>query len=205
MFFKNLDEISYTVFDTETTGMSPAKGARLVEVGAVRILPGLEIDLAHPYNELINPLVPIPYQAYKVHGIDDKMVKDKPVFSDIAEAFKDFVGDTVVVAHNARFDFSFMNFQGKQAGHDDIIRKILCTIKIAKAAFPGLFSYSLDNLIRHFDIEVPMPGQYRHRAVYDAAHTAILLTKCIRQLKRDGVFTLQDLHDTAKSAFIAYK
>ncbi len=183
MFDTRFDELTFTVFDTETTGMSPDKGAKLLEIGAVKVKPGLIIDLQDTYNTLINPKTDIPYNAYAVHGISTKMVHDKPEAKEVLpEFFFQFSKDTVIAAHNARFDCSFVQHHSAEASIECRLDKIIDTVKLARMAHAGLKkSYSLGNLIHHFDMKIPLPDTYRHRALYDAAHTALLLTICFKK------------------------
>ena len=201
---KNFEELTFTVFDTETTGMSPAKGARLCEIAAVKIVPGLELDLSSHYETLIDPEVPIPYNVFRIHGISDSMVKGKPKISEALEGFAGFCTDSICAAHNASFDYRFVSHHAENLGVYMPLSKLLCTVKLAKTAYKGLSSYSLDYLLNHFDIDVPLPETYRHRAMYDAAHTAMLMIKCLRQLRRDGIFTLKELYGEGPSAFYSW-
>lgn len=199
MFDTRFEELTFTVFDTETTGLSPDKGARLVEIAAVKVKPGLVLDLTDSYDTLINPKAPIPYNAYAVHGINTAMVADKPEIKDVLPEFYEFASDTIVAAHNARFDCSFVKHHSTRDCINFPLTKIIDTVKLAKNSHKGLPSYSLGNLIQHFEMKIPLPDTYRHRALYDAAHTALLLTICLKQLASQDICTFRHLSKQPKS------
>lgn len=140
------------VWDTETTGFSPKSGDKLVEIGAIEMIDGK--PTGKQYHQYINPERHIPSRATKVHGIDDEMVKDMPVFKDIAQEFLDFVGDAPMVAHNANFDMRFINAELSANGFKEIsdARKI-DTLRLAKELLPDLPEYDLDTLADHFDVD----------------------------------------------------
>lgn len=136
----------FTVFDTETSGMSPSLD-RIVEIAALRV----ESDGTRTeFHSLVNPLVPISFQASKVHGIDDSMVSEAPTFAQIGKEFSDFAEGSTLVAHNARFDLGFLQESLFREGLSLWQGKTLDSIPIVKRAFPGLSSYSLHSLKRHF-------------------------------------------------------
>lgn len=199
MLDKPFSELTFTVFDTETTGMSPQKGARLVEIAAIKVKPGLILDLNDTFNTLINPKTTIPYNAYAVHGISTKMVAGKPEAKEVLPKFFDFVKDSVVVAHNARFDCSFVEHHCKDASLNYPLSKVLDTVKLAKNSHEKLKSYSLGNLIHEFEMKIPLPDTYRHRALYDAAHTALLLTICLKKMADKNICTVRHMMKLPKS------
>lgn len=199
MFDTPFDQLTFTVFDTETTGMSPDKGARLLEIGAVKVKPGLVVDLQDTFCTLINPQSSIPYNAYAVHGINTAMVADKPVIKDVLPEFFSFTEDTVIAAHNARFDCSFVSHHCAECCMDNPLKKVIDTVKLAKSSHTGLKSYSLGNLIHHFEMNIPLPDTYRHRALYDAAHTALLLTICLKKLAEQDICTARHMTKLSKS------
>lgn len=140
------------VWDTETTGLSPKRGDRIVEIGAIEMVDGK--PTGEQFHVYINPERHIPKQATDVHGITDEDVKDAPKFADIAQDFLDFVGDAPLVAHNASFDMRFINAELEGAGHAPIgnDRKI-DTLRIARQVLPELENYSLDTLADHFGVD----------------------------------------------------
>ncbi len=140
------------VFDTETTGMDPLKGDRVIEIGAVELYNHL--PTGKTLQLYINPERDIPAEATAVHGITNEFVKDKPVFSQIYTDFLDFIGeDSKLVAHNAEFDMRFINWELEQVGHKAIDRKrVVDSLVIARQKFPGSPA-NLDALCRRFNID----------------------------------------------------
>lgn len=205
MFDKRFEELTFTVFDTETTGMSPDKGARLVELAAVKVKPGLVLDLSDTYSTLIDPKTNIPYNAYAIHGINSRMVAGKPEARDILPEFFSFAEGSVVAAHNAKFDCAFINHHSLEAAIANPLKRIVDTVKLAKAAHKGLQSYSLGNLIHHFEMKIPLPDTYRHRALFDAAHTALLLTICLKKLSAENICTVRHLFQLSKSPVLCWE
>lgn len=198
-------EMSFTVFDTETTGMSPVKGARLVEIAAVKVKPGLVVDLQDTFSTLINPMTDIPYQAYAIHGINTRMVYDKPEAYQVIPQFFDFAGDDIIAAHNAGFDCAFIKHHCEEKGLPFSMNRVIDTVKLARAAEKGLKSYSLDNLIHHYEMNIPMPDTYRHRALFDAAHTALLLCICLKRLASENICTPTHLFSHYRQTFHIYR
>ncbi|KAA0259018.1 3'-5' exonuclease [Deferribacter autotrophicus] len=194
MLDKKLTDYTFTVVDTETTGLSPYKGARLVEIGAVKIYPGLSIRFDKGFSTLINPEKPIPPAAYKIHKISDEVVADAPKIHEVLPHFSKFVENTVFVAHNASFDFKFIDYFYKTYNMSCPLIAVVDTLKIARKVIKGLKSYSLDSLIDYFQIKMSFPGSYRHRAIFDAAHTAVIFKKLLDYLlKENSTISLYEL------------
>ncbi|HEX9859303.1 MAG TPA: exonuclease domain-containing protein, partial [Paracoccaceae bacterium] len=99
------------VLDTETTGFEPSEGHRIVEIGAVELFN--HMPTGRTYHQYINPERPMPKEAFEVHGLGDDFLRDKPLFRNIAQAFLDFIGDAMLVIHNAAFDMKFLNAELK--------------------------------------------------------------------------------------------
>ena len=165
----------FTVFDLETTGCSQYRD-RIVEIAAVRA--ELDGSLSR-FSALVNPGIPVPSQATKVHGITDDMLKDAPKFHDVAYKFLDFAKGSKLVAHNARFDLSFLQeslFRSglplwKDGSYDSIV--------LTRKAYPGLTSYSLQFLRTHFALDDE--GQ-AHRAASDAEWTMQIFSMAMKRL-----------------------
>lgn len=149
----------YVFLDLETTG-SKAGQDRITEVGLIEVLDGEVID---QFETLVNPETPISRFITSLTGIDDHMVADAPVFSDIAEDLMSRLLGRVLVAHNARFDYSFLKNEFRRMNLD-YRSKVLCTVKLSRALMPELRSHGLDNLIAHHGLHVDS----RHRAMGDA-------------------------------------
>ena len=105
--------------DTETTGLDPKEGHRLVEIGAIELINHIP-SARDPFHIYINPERSMPEDAYAVHGISEAFLQDKPPFPEVAQSFLDFIGDAPLVIHNAAFDMKFINYELSVAGRDEI-------------------------------------------------------------------------------------
>src|SRR5210317_2579099 len=139
------------VMDTETTGFDPESGDRIVEIGGVELFN--HVPTGNVYHQYINPERSMPQEAFEVHGLGDDFLRDKPVFSKIAQDFLDFVGDAKLVIHNASFDMKFLNAELKWIGKPALPwEQAIDTLAIARKKFPGSPA-SLDALCRRFNID----------------------------------------------------
>jgi DNA polymerase III subunit epsilon len=152
------------VLDTETTGLDPNSGDRIVEIGGVE-LKNL-VPTGRTYHQYINPERDMPREAFEVHGLSAEFLSDKPVFAQIASAFADFVGDARLVIHNAAFDVKFLNAELGWAGRPSIPwARAVDTLDIARRRFPGAQN-SLDALCRRFGVD--NSGREKHGALLDS-------------------------------------
>lgn len=139
------------VLDTETTGFDPETGDRLVEIGAVEL--NGHIPTGRTYHQYINPEREVPQEAVEVHGLTYDILRDKPVFSAVADDFLDFIGTAKLVIHNAAFDMKFLNAELKWLGKPPIPwERAIDTLDIARRKFPGSPA-SLDALCRRYGID----------------------------------------------------
>lgn len=162
----------YAVVDIETTG-GMARRDRITEI-AIALFDGERI--IDSYQSLINPERSIPTEITRITGITNSMVADAPKFYEIAKKVVTMTDGAIFVAHNVRFDYSFLREEFAALGFT-FTRKQLCTVVLSRKAFPGLRSYSLGNLIRHFDIRV----ENRHRAMDDVLATVDVLGRILKQ------------------------
>ena len=152
------------VLDTETTGLDPFEGHRIVEIGAVELIN--HMPTGRTYHQYVNPQRDMPQGAFDVHGISSEFLKDKPVFRDIAAAFLAFCGDARLVIHNAAFDMKFINAELEWAGLPPLPgSRALDTLTIARQRFPGSPA-SLDALCRRFNID--NSARTKHGALLDS-------------------------------------
>lgn len=138
------------VLDTETTGLSPQAGDKLVEIGCVELIN--HVPTGKTYHVYINPLREMPEEAFRVHGLSDEFLRDKPVFSEIAQAFVDFLGDSTLVIHNAPFDMGFLNAELEATGRPKLSNPVIDTVMLARKVHPGA-RVSLDALCKHYGID----------------------------------------------------
>lgn len=184
---KNLAAIEYVVFDCETTGLRPSDGDRLVAIGAVRVREGRPLD-EDRFERLINPGIKIPRASTRIHGIDDVMVADARRDDDVLREFRAYVGDAVLVAHNAAFDMKFLHLAEARAGVR-FDRPVLDTLLMSAWLHPARKRHDLDGLLRDEGIAMAQ----RHSALADAAATAELFSRQIAALPPRGVETLGEL------------
>ena len=153
------------VFDTETTGLDPFSGDKLVEIGAVELID--QIPTGKKFHEYINPMRSMSEEVIKIHGLTEEFLSDKPTFEEICDDFLAFVGDdSVLVAHNATFDMKFINCELASVGREKINNdRVVDTLVIARKRFPGS-SVNLDELCRRFHID--NSARTVHGALLDA-------------------------------------
>ena len=139
------------VLDTETTGLDPAAGHRIVEVACLELIN--HVPTGRTYREYINPERDMPEEAFKVHGLSEQFLSDKPVFAAVADSFLEFVGSAHLVIHNAEFDLRFLNAELDRLGRPPFSRdQAIDTVAIARKRFPGA-QVNLDALCRRFEID----------------------------------------------------
>ena len=139
------------VLDTETTGLSPDNGDRIVEIGCVELIN--HVPTSNTYQVYLNPEKDMDPGAEKVHGLTNEFLLDKPKFIEIADSFLDFIGDSNLIAHNADFDINFLNSELVRAKKDKINNdRVVDTLKIARNKFPGARN-SLDALCKRFFVD----------------------------------------------------
>ncbi len=138
------------VLDTETTGLSPAGGDRIVEIGCVELIN--HVPTGNHYHVYLNPERTMPEEAFKVHGLSDDFLADKPLFRDEAQNFADFVGDGTLVIHNAPFDMGFLNAELEWCGKTALGNEVIDTVQLARQVHPGA-RVSLDALCKHYGID----------------------------------------------------
>ena len=152
------------VFDTETTGTNPAGGDRIVEIGCVELVNRCETGRS--FHAYFNPERSMPSEAEAVHGLSGIFLSDKPLFGEKTEELLDFIGDAPLIAHNATFDFGFLNAELARCGRDPVcLTRMICTLMMARAKHPGA-KHSLDALCSRFGVD--RSQRVKHGALLDA-------------------------------------
>src|SRR4051812_23849836 len=152
------------VFDTETTGLNPGGGDRMVEIGCVEIFN--RVETGRHFHAYFNPEREMPSEAEAVHGLTTIFLSDKPRFSEKAEELLDFIEDAPLVAHNASFDFGFLNFELQRCGRPSVcMTRMVDTLSLARSRHPGA-KHSLDALCMRFGID--RSQRIKHGALLDA-------------------------------------
>lgn len=180
-----VDRLTFVAFDFETTGLYPATD-RIVEFGAVRFRLGEELE---GFSALANPGRPIHPDAAQVSGISDADVADKPPVADLLPQFVQFLGDDVLLAHNARFDAAFLRAELERAGLPTLRNPISDTQVLSQRAFPGRPSYALQALVEFLQI----PANQAHRAQDDARQCMRLFAHCVDAMAFMGDLPLRDV------------
>ena len=152
------------VFDTETTGLSPAAGDRMVEIGCIEMIG--RVETGRHFHCYFNPERPMPSEAEAVHGLSSVFLSDKPRFSEKVEELISFIGDAPLVAHNASFDFGFLNHELERCGQPGIcMTRMVDTLVLARSRHPGA-KHSLDALCTRYGVD--RSQRVKHGALLDA-------------------------------------
>jgi DNA polymerase-3 subunit epsilon len=152
------------VLDTETTGLDPYRGDRLVEIGCVELLN--RIPSGQTFHRYVNPQRDMPDEAFAVHGLSSEFLKDKPFFAEVADDLITFIGDAPLVAHNASFDLTFINAEFERAGKPAVGRdRVIDTLLLARRKHPGSPN-RLDDLCARYSID--SSRRVKHGALLDA-------------------------------------
>ncbi|NBB85340.1 MAG: hypothetical protein GVY12_03850 [Bacteroidetes bacterium] len=179
-----LRSLTYTVFDTETTGLHPKEGDKIISLGAVRVL-NQRVLQGETFDQLIDPQRPLSLDSVRIHGIQPATLRGKPTIDRVLPRFHQFAGDTVLVGHNVAFDLSFIR-QEEEALNCRFDQPVLDTLLLAALVNPDRDDYSLDALADALGITVTG----RHTALGDALITAELLVRLIPLLKRRDIHTM---------------
>lgn len=151
------------LFDTETTGLDPLTGHRVIEVAALELVN--ELPTGATFHRLVHPARDIPEDSVRIHGITLDALREAPRFEEIAEELLAFLGDGRLIAHNAPFDFAFLDAEFSRTGHPALDReRMVDTLVLAKQRFPGMPN-SLDALCRRFEID--LSERTKHNALLD--------------------------------------
>ncbi len=151
------------IFDTETTGLDPAAGDRVIEIACVEL--HRDLPTGRTFHALIDPERDIPEEATRIHGYRRSHLQGKPRFGELVDEFLAFIEDAPLIAHNAPFDFSFLDAELRRAGRPPLDpTRMICTLVLAKTRFPGLPN-SLDSLCRRYDID--LSERTSHNALLD--------------------------------------
>ncbi len=183
------DKAEFVVVDLETTGTGPARGDRVTEAAAV-LVRGREVEPL--FSSLVNPGQPIPYFITQLTGISDAMVSSAPTFREIAGELAAHLAGRVFVAHNAAFDWGFLDAEFSRVapgGLASIVTQRLCTVRLARRVLRHLPRRNLDAVCAYYGIG----NEGRHRAAGDAHATARVLVKLLQDAERAGLYTVESL------------
>jgi DNA polymerase-3 subunit epsilon len=192
-----LTELTYTVFDTETTGLNPSQGDEIIQMGATRIVNGKLLS-QECFEQLVDPQRSIPAATIPIHGIEPHMVAGKPTITEVLPSFHAFSQDTVLVAHNAAFDMRFLQLKEKSTG---VVfdQPVLDTLLLSAVVHPNQESHRLEAIAGRFNVTV----MGRHTAMGDAMVTAEVFLKLIPLLAEKGIRTLGQAREAAQTTYYA--
>ena len=183
---KKIDEEEFVVFDIETTGLN-SHFNKIIEIGAVKIKAGRIIDR---YSQLINPGISIPYHITEITSITNEQVANQPKIDEAIEKFVEFVGDAVLVAHNAPFDMGFIKRDIKEYLNINLENSVIDTLQMARDLFPDLKKYGLGDLNKVLGLAL----ENHHRAVDDSQATANMFIIFLEKYKEKGIEYLKDIN-----------
>ena len=180
---------TYVIFDLETTGLYPNSGDSIIEIGAVKIKDGKIIDR---YDELINPEKILSEDIIKITGITNEMLTGKKSEKEIVIDFMNWVGNTPMVAHNAKFDMSFLDMAYFKYQLGRINNVVIDTLGLSRYLESSERYHNLATLVKRYDI--PWDEDKHHRADYDSEGTALIFLKMLKKLELNNFNTLIDLY-----------
>lgn len=192
-----LTELTYTVFDTETTGLNPSQGDEIIQIGAARLVNN-KLLRQECFEQLVDPKRPIPPATIPIHGIQPEMVVGQPTIDQVLPAFHAFAQDTVLVAHNAAFDMRFLQLKEGPTG---VVfdQPVLDTLLLSAVIHPNQDSHRLEAIAERFNVTVIG----RHTAMGDAMVTAEVFLKLIPLLAEKGIHTLGQAREAAQKTYYA--
>ncbi|MGP1428605.1 MAG: PolC-type DNA polymerase III [Fusobacterium sp.] len=183
---KKIDEEEFVVFDIETTGLNSHTN-KIIEIGAVKIKAGRIIDR---YSQLINPGISIPYHITEITSITNEQVANQPKIDEVIGKFVEFIGDAVLVAHNAPFDMGFIKRDIKEYLNIDLEASVIDTLQMARDLFPDFKKYGLGDLNKSLGLAL----EKHHRAVDDSQATANMFIIFLEKYKEKGIEYLKDIN-----------
>lgn len=192
-----LSQLSYTVFDTETTGLHPDGGDEIISVGAFRIVNGRLLEQEN-FNLLVQPGQFLRPESTAIHGITDAMLKEQPRIEKVLPQFHRFVEDTVLVAHNAAFDMKFLQMKEEQTGIS-FNQPVLDTLLLSQVIHPNQKHHTLEAIAQRFGVDIAG----RHTAMGDARVTGEVFLKMIPLLAEKGIFTLKEAREAEQRTAFA--
>ena len=192
-----LNELSFIVFDTETTGLHPSQGDEIVQISGIRIVDKHILD-QDAFDELVNPGIPIPPASTRFHGITDDMVTEALPVAEVLKSFSEFTSGAILIAHNAAFDMKFLKLKEEQSG---VVfnQPVLDTLLLSFVIQPNHSAHTLDAIAARFGIEIP--PEARHTAKGDALSTAGVFLRMLDTLPNQGIITLRHAIEASNQVF----
>lgn len=192
-----LTELTYTIFDTETTGLNPSQGDEIIQIGATRIVNGKMLR-QESFEQLVDPRRKLAPESIPIHGIQPEMLVGQPTIDKVLPAFHAFASDTVLIAHNAAFDMRFLQIKEKTTGLV-FDQPVLDTLLLSAVLHPNQESHRLDAVADRLNLNIVG----RHTALGDAIVTAEIFIKMIPLLADKGIRTLREAREAAEKSYYA--
>jgi DNA polymerase-3 subunit epsilon len=192
-----LTELSYTVFDMETTGLNPSEGDEILSIGAIRIV-NCRLLREERFEQFVDPLRPIPWESVQIHGIHPEMLLGQPTIDKVLPGFQQFVENTILVAHNAAFDMRFLQMK-EELTAVKIINPVLDTLLLSAVVHPSHSNHDLEAIAQRLGVRI----LGRHTAVGDALATAEMFLKLLPLLANNGIYTLKDALAASQKTYYA--
>ncbi len=192
-----LNKITFTVLDTETTGLNPEGGDEIISIGAVRIVNNRVVYQDY-FEELINPGRDIPMESYRIHGINYEMVEEKDPIEKVLPKFKTFTANTVLLGHNLAFDMKMLKVK-EASTQIRFENPVLDTLLLSAVLHPVHLQHDMENIARRLGVNIIG----RHTALGDAIATAEIFLKLVPILNSNGILTLKDAVKASKKSYYA--
>jgi DNA polymerase-3 subunit epsilon len=194
---RKLSELTYTVFDTETTGLEPSNGDEIIQVGAARIVNG-RLLRQETFDQIVDPEIPLKPEGIPIHGITEDMVRGQPNIDLVLPAFHEFCEDTVLIAHNAAFDMRFLQLKEERTGIR-FKQPVLDTLLLSAVVHPNQESHKLDVILERLGITIGT----RHNALEDALATGEVFLKLVKLLEDMGIVTVRQALEASEKTYFA--
>ncbi|WP_153147835.1 exonuclease domain-containing protein [Dechloromonas sp. H13] len=194
---RRLSDLTYTVFDTETTGLEPSNGDEIIQIGAARIVNN-RLLRQEIFNQLVDPECPLKPESIPIHGISEDMVRGQPNIDIVLPAFHEFCEDTVLIAHNAAFDMRFLQLKEERTGVR-FAQPVLDTLLLSAVVHPNQESHKLDVILERLGIHI----ESRHNALEDALATAEVFLKLVPLLEEKGIVTVRQALEASEKTYFA--
>ncbi len=194
---RKLSDLTYTVFDTETTGLEPSKGDEIIQIGAARIVNN-RLLRQETFNQIVDPECPLKPESIPIHGITEDMVRGQPNIDVVLPAFHEFCEDTVLIAHNAAFDMRFLQLKEDRTGIR-FTQPVLDTLLLSAVIHPNQESHKLDVILERLGIKIDQ----RHNALEDALATGEVFLKLVPLLASQGIVTIRQALEASEKTYFA--
>ncbi len=194
---RKLSALTYTVFDTETTGLEPSNGDEIIQIGAARIVNN-RLLRQETFNQILDPECPLKPESIPIHGITEDMVRGQPTIDVVLPAFHEFCEETVLIAHNAAFDMRFLQLKEDRTGVR-FTQPVLDTLLLSAVVHPNQESHKLDVILERLGIHIDS----RHNALEDAVATGEVFLKLVPLLESMGIETVRQALEASEKTYFA--